>query len=221
MKRIVHFVLLMLAVILLSSCDSATIQSLGNTVEESRDVSGFDKVSVVGAGRLSLSQTGSESLLVEAGEEIMQYITTEVRGNTLVLEFDPPNNFSFFGDTIHYTLTVDKIVGLEISGSGEIFTETISTEALNMEISGSGEIQVSGTATDQSMQIDGSGEIDGEDLSGNNGMVSIDGSGKVTIWVSGSLDVDISGSGTVNYYGEPSTNLSISGSGKINNRGSK
>jgi len=222
MKNTLQIPLMVLSALILIACQSSIIQNLGNTVTETRAVSGFDRVAVIGTGKLTLAQTGTESLSVEADEAIMQYITTEVKGNTLILEYDPPNNNpTLFAQSINYTLTVDEITGLEISGSGKIVTEKITTESLDLEISGSGEIQVSGNADAQNIQIDGNGEVDAEDLSGDSGIVSITGSGNVTVWLTGSLSIEINGSGTVNYYGDPSTSLSISGSGKINNRGSK
>ena len=92
MNRIFQVSLFATLFLLLSSCDSTDVLILGNTVEESRDVSGFDKVSIIGSGNLSLAQTGTETLVVEADEAIMHLITTEVRGSTLILEYNPPSN---------------------------------------------------------------------------------------------------------------------------------
>lgn len=222
MKKTFPFILILFAALVLIGCQSTIIQNLGNTETETRSVSDFDRVSIVGNGNLTLAQTGTETLIVEADGAIMEFISTEVKGNILILEYDPPNNSpTLFGQTINYTLTIDEITGLEISGSGKIVTESIETNSLDMEISGSGEIKVSGHASEQNIQIDGNGDVDAEGLSGDSGIVSISGSGNVTVWIVGSLDIEINGSGTVNYYGEPSTNLAISGSGKINNMGSK
>ncbi len=222
MKKSFHFNLIFFTALMLISCQSTMIQNLGNPIIETRAVSGFDRVSIVGGGNLTLAQTGTESLSVEAVEPIMEYISTEVRGNTLILEYDPPNNNpTFFLQTINYTLTVNEITGLEISGSGKINAEDITTDSLDLEITGSGDIVVSGSAKKQNIQIDGSGDVEAEDLSGDSGIVSISGSGNVTVWITGSLDIEINGSGTVDYYGDPSTDLAISGSGKINNLGSK
>jgi hypothetical protein len=68
---------------------SGTIEGSGNVESESRDVSGFDEVDLRGVGNLSIRQTGSESLSVEAEDNVLPKITTEVVNGRLILSPSP------------------------------------------------------------------------------------------------------------------------------------
>ena len=68
---------------------SGTTNGSGNVTSESRDVSGFDEVELRGVGNLSIRQTGSESLSVEAEEDVLPKIRTEVVNNRLIIGPEP------------------------------------------------------------------------------------------------------------------------------------
>jgi hypothetical protein len=68
-----------------SSSQGDTSSETNNVTSEARDVSGFDKVELKGVGNLSLEQTGSESLTVEAEEEVLPKIRTEVENKRLII----------------------------------------------------------------------------------------------------------------------------------------
>ncbi|MBI4928532.1 MAG: DUF2807 domain-containing protein [Anaerolineae bacterium] len=210
------------------------VSGSGNVISEDRDVSGFDRVSLEGAGELIIEQGTSESLTVEADDNLMEYIITEVSGDTLRLRIKP--NLSLFGSNkIVYHLTVIDLNAIAISGSGKVTAETLDAKSLKLSTSGSGkfiidqltadsveastsgsgEFDLTGTASSVRVDINGSGKFLGGDLQAATGDVSISGSGQVTTWVTDSLEVRISGSGSVRYKGSPSINQSISGSGSV------
>ena len=76
-----RFLLTVLIIGLFSSaCGGAeTIQGSGNVTSESRNVSNFNEVELQGIGNLTVQQTGSESLTIEAEENIIPYLKTEVQ----------------------------------------------------------------------------------------------------------------------------------------------
>ena len=63
------------------------VRGSGDVIVEERDVSDFEEILVTGAGRVIVTQGGSESLSIETDDNLMQYIETEVRGNTLEIGF--------------------------------------------------------------------------------------------------------------------------------------
>ena len=56
---------------------------------ESRSVSGFDEVELQGVGNLSLQQADSESLTIEAEEDVLPEIRTEVEKDRLIIGPSP------------------------------------------------------------------------------------------------------------------------------------
>ena len=236
-------VLLLLAIVisLLSACGFRIIRGSGKLVTESRSVSNFDRVSLSGSGEVIITQSGAESLTVETDDNVIKYVTTEVRGGTLYLGFDTKEPTSVSPTRLRFDLNVKDLVGLKISGSGDITAASLDTDRLEVGVSGSGDVQIdaltteevevtisgsgdvelAGEATGQDVTISGSGGFHAVGLEGETVDVTISGSGSATVWATESLDVRISGSGSVKYYGSPTVNLSGSGSGKIRGLGEK
>jgi hypothetical protein len=52
---------------------------------EPRTVPGFSAVSLSGSGQVTIEQTGRESLTVTTDDNLLPYIKTDVKGNTLEL----------------------------------------------------------------------------------------------------------------------------------------
>jgi hypothetical protein len=233
---------LVLIVLLLGACGLKAVRGSGDLVTESRDVGGFDRVVLRGSGEVIITQDGTESLTVETDDNVIEYVTTEVKGRTLELGFEGFEDAVLVSPTrLIFDLHLKDLTGLEISGSGDMEAESIETDRLEikvsgsgdvridslaaeeveLKISGSGDIELAGDAARQDITISGSGKCRAGDLRGEVVDVSVGGSGDAIVWATESLDVRITGSGSVDYYGAPSTDLSTSGSGSINGRGEK
>ena len=128
----------------------------GAVASETREVSGFDEVELSGVGNLSIRQTGTESLSVEAEEDILPKIRTEVVDGRLVIGPEPNTSIETT-EPINYELTVDDLGALELSGSGEVDAEGIDTDELGVDISGSGAMKASGRADSQQVNLSGTG----------------------------------------------------------------
>lgn len=206
----------------------------GEIVKEQRGVSDFNKISLEGHGTIMLEQGEEESIEVEAGENLMEYILTEVRGDELKISYrNTPSGLRSF--SVKYYITVKELEKIEVLGSGKVDSSTITSGEIELLIDGSGNMSMSldtkkllaiiegsgkyelvGSAEQQEVNISGSGKFLGKELEGNKGRVDIDGSGKVEINTSETLDVSIGGSGSVYYLGDPTmSTVDISGTGKI------
>ena len=198
--------------LLVASCSIET--GSGNPGTETRPVSGFSNVELAGSGELIIEQTGTESLTIEADDNLLPLLTSEVSGDTLHLGVRP-NTTLRPRQPITYRLTVQQLVGLEISGSGNVTASKIETTRLRVDISGSGRVTATGNADDQELEISGSGEYRAEDLVSKTLRAQISGSGNAVVNVAESIDVEISGSGSLTYQGDPRISQEISGSGKL------
>jgi hypothetical protein len=217
-----------------SACSGAkTIQGSGNVTTESRDVSDFSEVELQGIGNLTVQQTSSESLTIEAEDNIIPYLKTEVQNNRLTLYIENGVNLRTT-EPINYRLTVKDLSDLKLTGSGMINVENINTNNLkitttgsgnvrantdinNLEValSGSGDAKMDGKTDSQAVNISGSSRYQAEDLQSKEAKIVISGSGLATLNVSDTLDARISGSGSVQYRGEPTVSTQISGSGGV------
>jgi hypothetical protein len=183
---------------------------------ETRDVSGFDEIDLSGSGRVLVAVTGTESLTIEAEDNILPLLTTEVRNGTLVLGAKQ----SIISPTreIVYTITVVSLEAVTVSGSGSVTATDIDADAFNVDMSGSGTVILGGVSESLDLSISGSGVFEGETLLSATGTVSLSGSGDAVVNVTDNLDVKVSGSGNVEYLGDPGVSVSISGSGDVSQR---
>jgi len=208
----------------------------GSLTTEDRSVSDFNRVELDGSGIIYINQSGTESLRIEAEDNLMKHLETKVENNTLKLRIKNPWYFWNFWPTrdINYYLLVDDLERISISGSGTIATDslksddltvttsgsskadlTIDVKNLNINVSGSGKFKLNGKATDQYLEISGSGNYDAKNLVSQTASIKISGSGEGILNASEELNIEINGSGNVQYLGSPSINQKISGSGSV------
>jgi hypothetical protein len=217
MRRSLKFYVPLLALAALgASCAVFSERGSGIVVTESREVNDFNEIVLEGSGGVIVEVTGDESLSIEAEDNIIPLLETEVRNGRLRL-----GSGSSISPTteIIYTITAATLDGVVISGSGNVSVTGLESADFRVEISGSGNVETAGTVADTlSVSISGSGEYDGEDLVAADGNVNVDGSGNAVVNVTGSLDISLSGSGNIEYIGSPSVNVDKSGSGSVTQR---
>lgn len=225
-----------LGALFLSACGIGVLNGSGNVVSESRAVSGFNAIAFSGSGDVIINQGDTESLEIEADENLLSHIRTVVRGRTLHIYFEPGGLILIHPThPIKFHVSMKEVASLDISGAGTIYADKVTTDALNIDISGSGDatidnlraddlrIDISGSGkclikgdvTTQRINISGSGNCNSSGLSSRNVSIDVSGSGKAQVNATGRLDIDISGSGDVIYSGTPKISQDVSGSGKI------
>ena len=209
------------------------VRGSGNVIAEERDVSDFHKVHLSGVGNLIITQGETESLAIEADDNIVPIIETDVSGDELNIDFK--RGYTFTPSTaIKFHLTVVDLDEISLSGAGNIDCDDFKTEILQFDVSGAGDLDfdldaervevivsgagnivLSGIVDSQEIEIDGAGKYDGEDLESRECVITVSGAGSATVNVSELLDVEINGVGNVYYTGSPSVKQDISGLGKI------
>jgi L-asparaginase/Glu-tRNA(Gln) amidotransferase subunit D len=112
--------LLGLTCLLLLACACAALPAesgSGNIISETRQVSGFDAVVFSGAGHVEIVQDGSESITIATDDNVMPYVTTEVRGGTLYVGLDFVEHGVINMTEMNITLHVDMLESIETSGA--------------------------------------------------------------------------------------------------------
>jgi hypothetical protein len=214
----------------------------GNVVTETREVSGFDAVSVSYPASVLIKQGTAESFKIEAEDNLMPNLKTQVENGTLEIFYRREGNkhvnptkpvkitivvkdlndveFSSAGELIIENLETDSL-DVSLSGAGNVDLNEIAVEELSMSLSGAGSATASGTADSLDVTISGFGDFKGKELHDKNARVSISGAGSATVWVDEDLMAQVSGAGSVGYYGSPSVTRQISGVGGVNHLGDK
>ena len=238
MSKRLFIAVLVIITLALTACNA--VRGSGNVETEERTVSDFSGIDLSGSGEVILTQAEVESLTIEAEDNFIPLIETEVRNGTLVIG-TKENTTLMSTKPIRFLVSMPNIDNLAVSGSGEIVAESVTSDNLELDINGSGDIDIeqltaesitadisgsgnltlAGAVAEQRIDISGSGEYKADALESDTAVVAIGGSGKTTIWVNEVLDAEIDGSGEVNYYGSPTVNQDISGSGDVNSLGGR
>ena len=216
MRNSVYLSLLM-AGACVAGCDMAGVPGSGNIVSEARSVSGFTSIDLSGAGEVIVDRNGTESLTVSADDNLLPYVTNDVRGGVLTLG-TKDGTYVNPSKRIVYKVSAKDLDGIGVSGSGSVEATGIKSARLQVKVSGAGQLRISGSADQQDIEISGSGDYRAPDLASKVATVSISGSGDAVLSVSDRLDANISGSGSVEYAGGASVTQHISGSGSIRKR---
>jgi len=222
----------------LSACGILTVHGSGNIVTETRDVHDFDRVVFSGTGELWLTQGDGESLAVQADDNLMGYLESEVRHGILYIGDKGTISPS---QPIRFELGVKEIVGLNIAGiasaeTGELSTgrleinvsgtSTLSIEALEAQeltitLNGPAEVELTeaGDVAEQEIVISGPGNYHAPGLRSQRVNLTINGPGSATVWATDFLSVSVSGIGNVDYYGNPQVTQTGSGNMSLKSLG--
>jgi hypothetical protein len=215
----------------------------GVVQSETRQVPEFQSISVDYPAEITVRQGSAESITIEAEDNLLPQLATEVRNGTLHFE----NNERDWGARVNpsepvlVTITVVELNGVHFPTAGKLQVEGLETDSLSVTVSGAGDITLSElTAGDLELGLSGAGNIDAEgvsdrlqvrisgmgnynggDLKSQEADIHISGAGSATVWVEQSLDANISGAGSIDYYGNPQISQHISGVGNVRKAGEK
>ena len=198
--------------------DSGTpVRGSGNVISEARSVNGFASVSLRGSAQLLIDQSGTESLTVEAEDNLLPHLISEVTDGRLNMGPEPGYSIQATKPII-FRLSVKTLNRVAASGSGEIQAKNLKGDDLVFSQSGSFRITAQGSETHSQLTVSGSGDYNGENLDSADVAIDISGSGRAVARASSKLNIKISGSGSVEYLGNPGVNQEISGSGTVRKR---
>ena len=206
----------------------------GNVITQNRPLeAAVNRVKFDAQGKLIIEEADGDSLSIEAEDNAIPFIKTEVVKGELRISM---NNYLFVPSReIYYHLKVkdlsgvnveskgsvkiDKVsveqFGIDLSGSGSLDIKELNVKNLSLVLSGSGDLDLSGEAEKQFVDVSGTGKYFGDSLKSKDADVNISGSGNATISVSDFLDVRISGSGNLEYIGQPNIEQQLTGSGQL------
>lgn len=198
------------------------IKGNGNVITETRTTQDYDGVGIGGNFDVNLVKGKEGKITIEAEENIIPYIITEVKGNTLNVKYKKNvnvRNTRRITITIPYT-DIDKVslggsgnitnkgtiesdeFKVSLGGSGNI-TLNIDANDVKSSIGGSGNIKLSGNSNEFNCSIAGSGSIKAYDLKTDILTATIAGSGSIKSTVKSKIKAKVVGSGSIYYKGNP------------------
>jgi hypothetical protein len=214
-----------------SSMGKEKAVSTSDVRTETREVSDFDRVALAGFGHLIITQGDRESLEIEAPQDMLDRIETEVEGGQLTIGFkrtwmdwiDDVLAVGLSGKPVRYNLTVKRLSNLlimgaarvqvtglkteqlavDLRGTGEVRIASLDAERLEVSLPGAGAVRASGRSTEQTVTINGAAIYEAGELRSQRVKATVHGVGNATVWAVEELDATIRGVGEVSYYGSP------------------
>jgi hypothetical protein len=241
MKRLTTlFILCFVSFPLLHSCVfhyGKTLKGNHQIVNETIDIDDYDAIALSLSANVVYRQISQEEpfLQVSVDENIFPLLDISVINKRLVIKEKEDANLqashfviytnsrslrkvsiSGSGDVLLEKAVNAREMDISITGSGDLKSDSLYCERLNVAITGSGDVDLKGAATDASFHITGSGDIEAYDYLVEHLDCRISGSGDIYARVDKKLYARISGSGDIRYKGDPeSVDRKVSGSGSV------
>jgi hypothetical protein len=211
MKKIAASLLLVLAVVAFASAQN----------KKELKFDSFSRIQVRSGSKVYVRQGSPQKVEFEGDREDIEDLDPRVEGEKLVIGRDNWGNWGFSNreDRVTVYITIPKIAGLSVAGSGDMIVEgKITADDLDLSVSGSGKLELAADASgDLGADVSGSGTIV---LSGKcrdfDSQVSGSGRVQLDINVAERAAFGLSGSGKVRATGSAKeVRTTISGSGEV------
>ncbi len=221
----------------LPACDwfisSKTIQGSGIKARQEYPIKDVDELKVSGSGKVILKQGDTESLVIEADDNILPHIEVEVDDGELSIHPERNTNLRSKSGIVYY-LTLKEIEEIKLSGVVELESSLIEakklefelsgatkvkarikTDTLEIEGSGASKLYLEGETNKQKVEIAGSMHYDAGSLQSEIAEIEVLGASRVTVAVRKKLEVEASGVAVISYKGDPEVTKEISGAASV------
>lgn len=190
----------------------------GKRQREKREVAAFSSISTEGAYEIAVVSQQGLSLEIEADDNILPLIKTDVSNG--VLHIKATRGFSI-NNHIVVKIGTPNIEGISTSGAGTIDISGLKNDKFEIDSNGAGVIKVSGETGSLDIESNGASKIDAHKLRAAKGTVEANGVSKIEVNASEELNVTISGPASVIYSGDPKLNKTVNGPGSVERRASE
>jgi hypothetical protein len=193
------------------------VANSGNAKAEKRNVTGFKKIDAGGAFQLEIVAGKEFSVEIEADDNVLPLIKTEVRGDTLHIERE--NKISFNTNRLVAKISLPELNGLNVSGASRARISGVVADDLKLEASGASRIEISGVAEEVDADLSGASRLEAGNLQVERAEVDASGASTANVFVSESIKAEASGASSISYAGNPkSVDKNASGASSVSAR---
>lgn len=176
------------------------VQGSGVMQTEKRSVAGFKSIKTGGAFQVEVVSQKDFDLEIEADDNLLPFIKTEVSGDTLRIYTEGKISTR---SRINVKVAMPDLEGLDVSGASNVNVSNVKSEKVNLEASGASKITINGEVKDLDVDLSGASKIDAENLRAENVRVDASGASKATVFAANELTADASGASKITYTGDP------------------
>lgn len=185
------------------------VKGSGKVATEQRDVRDFEGIDVSGVYQVEITAQKDFLVEVEADDNLLPLIKTEVRGGVLHIDTDGRISSE---NPLKVRISAPDINDIDASGAAKVTASAIDNQQLQIHTSGASKINVSGETAKLSIDVSGASQIETENLKAENVNVDASGASCISVFATGELRADLSGASKLVYSGSP-TNVYKKASG--------
>jgi hypothetical protein len=217
MKKATLLVILAALVAAFSACHLGKgVKGSGNLKTEKRDLPAFKAIDTTGAYEVEVMCQKPASFEIEADDNILPLIKTDVRAGVLYVTSEKSYNPS---RAVRLRISLPELTAVSSRGAGDVTIQDAKSDDLRIESMGAASIKAAGKVKNATISSSGAGDIDANRLQAEKARVTVAGAASVSVYATEQLDVSVSGVGSVTYGGNPKTvNKSVSGIGSVNQK---
>jgi len=197
----------------LSSFDFGCVTGSGEMASAVRDLEGFTAVDVGGVFEVEITSQKDFAVEIEADDNLLPFITTEVVNGTLKIETEKRLKSS---NPIRVRIYAPDINKLDVSGVAKVTLNDVNNESLSVDSSGASKLQISGVAARLNADLSGAVQLDADGLTVKNASIDASGASYVSLNVTERLNAEASGASKILYSGSPtSIEKDVSGASSV------
>lgn len=212
--------LLILLAVMTAGCRHGMVHQVsgsGNRQKQTREVPSFTSIATEGAFHIEVTAQKPPSLEIEADDNILPLIATDVSNN--VLHIKSAKSYSVSQPVI-IRIALPNLEGVSADGAGKVEVAGINNEKFNLDINGAPYVKVSGETKLVNIDTNGAATIDTSRLRAARAVVETKGVSRVEVRAADQLDVTVSGPSSVLYSGDPVVKQTINGPGSVQRKAS-
>lgn len=165
-RRVVVSLVLLLALVA-AACGESTVESdavtgSGSAATKTYTLSGFTAIQADQGFSVVVTRGESFAVSVSADENLVQYLTVEVRGDALYLGLDPAKTYRLAN--LKAEVTMPELSGVEVMRAADVFVEGFTTKGdLALKVADAGQLNVDALkAQSATLEVSGAGRLGGK-----------------------------------------------------------
>jgi hypothetical protein len=191
---------------------SAGVRGSGRSTTDFRATAPFTRIDLAGTNTMVIRVGSPQSVAVTADDNLVDHISTNVRGGTLVVA----DHGSFTTKSpMRVAVSIPSLDGVTLSGAGTVTVERVAGAEFTATLSGTGTLVVSGTVERVTAVLTDSGTVALGDLVARDAIARLDGTGTIHVHATSTLDASLTGTGSIVYSGNPTVTAHNTGTGSI------
>jgi len=209
------FTLILIAAAFLIACEEDTIVGSGNIVSESRNVASFDEIEAGAAFTVFVSQGTDESLTVEADDNIVELISTEVTNGRLRIRFTE-SNLMFSRETMAIRIVMPELKALEFDDAATSFVEDFQLNGrLDVVLKDDADLDISGSASEFIVNMDDASNLKGFPFIVDDCEAELNDASKMEITANNSINGSLKDAAELRYKGSATVSVTVDDAARL------